>query len=79
MNHRDPPTDSATLISWRDVPLYYADGVRCSDADRAHALAEFRRAECMFGVFMCDPTEHDNPEDVGPSVNQIDWTGFDAL
>ena len=61
-----------------DIPFGAADG------NRIRALAEYRRAGCIRGIYLCDletlqsADEGSDMSDEGPSVDEIDWTGFDA-
>ena len=70
-------------VAWTDVPLYWLDSARAlTDDERTQALAEYRRTGGMYLIVMAEPTGSDSPEECerlsnsGPTVEQIDWTGF---
>jgi hypothetical protein len=75
---------STTLAPWLRVPLFWLDTARAlTDEERAKALTEYRRTGGMYLVVMAEPTGSDSPEEcerlssAGPSVEQIDWDGFE--
>lgn len=72
-------------ISWRDVPLYRLDTAKpLTGAQRVTSLCEYRATGGMYLVVMAEPTGCDTPEEcdrlseAGPSVDEIDWTGFEV-
>lgn len=74
------------VISWREVPLYWLDSARAlTDAERVKALTEYRETSGMHLVVMVEPRGDDSPEECdrmageGPTVDQIDWTGFEVM
>ncbi len=76
---------AAQLTSWRDVPLYWLDsGKSLTEEQRREALTEYRTTGGMYLAVMAEPTGSDSPEEcerlseAGPSVEEIDWTGFGA-
>jgi hypothetical protein len=78
-----------SMTPWTNVPLYWLNGRGALiDEQRLTALAEYRRTDGMYLVVMADP-DTCAPEDrtleqeralthAGPTVAEIDWTGFDA-
>jgi hypothetical protein len=74
------------LTHWSDVPLFRWESGRPLDLpERIVALCEFRRTGGMAGVVMVEPdlddlseAEEDRLTNAGPSVAEIDWSGFDA-
>jgi hypothetical protein len=72
-------------IAWQCVPLYWlATGRALNNIERLKALDEYRDTDGMYMVVMEKPTGNDSPEecerlsDAGVTVEEIDWTGFDA-
>ena len=74
-----------TKIHHSDLNLYgagngaYAVGQRITGDDRAAMLREYRATGSIRGAFLVDPNDYSDEEDVsamGPSVDEIDWTGF---
>lgn len=78
-----------TLTRWTDVTLYRADGfaqprsigVTGDDLwERIEALREYRATGAIAGYYLCEPSDDPDMADAdasaGPSVNEIDWTGF---
>ncbi len=79
---------------WTTVSLYDATNEREieegeNEPQRIEVLAEYRRSNSMSNVYLCtagtyeemsaDEDAHgDELVDYGPSVAEIDWTGFDA-
>jgi hypothetical protein len=85
-----PAPDAATTtqcVPWREVPLYWLGAERAlTDAERVTALAEYRATGGMVDIVMCDPSDYGSePEEAdamcfeGPSVDEIDWAGFEAV
>lgn len=79
------------LIDWRTVSM--TDGVEDIedglDPERIEALAEYRKSGCIDGVWLATTEEVESADEdghvdgveiaaLGPSVSEIDWTGFDA-
>ena len=67
---------------WRYVDLASADDSgEANNLDRLVALAEYRQCESIDGWFLASREEvdaTDDPSDLGPTVSEIDWSGFDA-
>jgi hypothetical protein len=62
--------------SWRDVELFDECGEPLDAPARVGALREYRATGGIAGVWLVDPRDHECPENEGPSVDEIDWTGF---
>jgi hypothetical protein len=62
--------------SWRDVELFDECGEPLDEPARVGALREYRATGGIAGVWLVDPRDHEYPENEGPSVDEIDWTGF---
>lgn len=73
------------LVSWRDVSIWTQDGEVDSGSNpkRIRLLGEYRNNGSIYGAWLASEDEMDAAErdgtdtaDLGPSVEQIDWTGF---
>lgn len=78
---------SVTLYSAGDCRFGYPVGAEIKGAEaRRSYLAEFRERGTMGGAFFVDPGDYDQDDpaaldalcSAGPSVDGIDWTGFEA-
>lgn len=72
---------TTTLIPWRDVPLTSIDGEAASAAERIECLRRYRDEGGIPDWWLATPdeveaTDDDELPDLGPRVEQIDWTGF---
>ncbi len=79
-------------ISWRDVEVWRltvtadGEGVKLAEPERLAALAEYRSTGAIADAVLAVPANF--PDDIdgwteavvrsGPSVDEIDWTGFDG-
>lgn len=67
---------------WREVSLWPIDGgesIKGDSAQGREALGEFRTTGSTAGFWMVDPAECSDEENLpyaGPTVSEIDWTGF---
>lgn len=76
-------------ISWRDVALTSVKtgtpmAVGRTSRERVQMMAEYRRSGEIAGAFLATPEELDAADedeiaDLGPSREQIDWTGLDEV
>jgi hypothetical protein len=73
-----------TPIPWQNVDLFWlSTSKRLTDAEARKALAEYRSTGGMVDVVMAEPNAADPLDDsacyVGPTVEEIDWAGFEAV
>ena len=79
---RRDPNRRATPIKrkkrWSTLSLYYTDGQRMSPTQAHAALSEYRRTGGILDGWFVNPITYrqDDPENAGPAVNEIDWSGF---
>jgi hypothetical protein len=75
-------------IGWQTVPMFWLDGgSELTEAQRLVALREYLTTGGITGVVLADPADYDENGyavgggddelwDAGPSVDEIDWSGF---
>ncbi len=71
------------MTPWADLILIDAHSTRelpAGEPEARAALAEYRRRGCIAGWYLARTEEQEeaylDPSEWGPSVEQIDWTGF---
>ena len=68
---------------WSTLTIYDVEGNELSRVDAHAALAEYRETGAMAGRYFVDPEPYtpeayDEASYEGPTVKQIDWSGFGA-
>lgn len=71
------------LINWKDLKM--TDGYQDISPESPRgilALVEYRQTDCIWGILLCSKQRFDecgsfdDPSTFGPSVLEIDWSGF---